>query len=241
MSRACVKSHHPLPPLITVLVPSDDHDTQAMYYHSSLYSSGHYSEVCESPHHLRALITIGVQVPTVQLKWAENLLVPAIMMYVKSSSPPTSHHCRSSGANSPHGDSYCDVCEQYSPPLTSHHSRSSGANSPHGESYHDVHEQYSPPPTSCHSRSSGANSPHGESYHDVHEQYSPPPTSCHSRSSGTNSPHGESHCDVHGQYSPPPTSCHSRSSGDDHGMYGYSRRYRTSSHDSPIDIRKSPS
>ena len=59
---------------------SDDHDTQAMYYHSSLYSSGHYHEVCE-----------------------------------KFSPPPTSCHNRSSGANSPHGESYCNVGEQYSP------------------------------------------------------------------------------------------------------------------------------
>ena len=48
-----------------------------MYYHSSLYSS-------EKSPHLQALITVGIQVPTVQLKWAENLVVPAIVMYVNS-------------------------------------------------------------------------------------------------------------------------------------------------------------
>ena len=109
------------------------------------------------------------------MKWAEYLPSASYLdVHEQSSPPPTSCHCRSSGANSPHGKIYHDVCEQYSPPPTSRHHRSSGANSPHGDSYRDVCEQYSPPPTSHHSRSSGANSPHGESYHDVCDIHSLP-------------------------------------------------------------------
>ena len=141
MSRAYVKSH--LPPLITILVQVMIRILRPCITIQGCTVVATIVMYVKSPHHLQTLITIGVQVPTVQLKWAENL-VPTIMMFVNNIHPlPLLITEGSSGTISPYGESYRDVCEQYSPPPTSHHSRSSGAISPHGESYHDVHDSRS--------------------------------------------------------------------------------------------------